>query len=903
MPSPPTFQKVNPAAQPILYLALRSSALPLSEVDEHAETTIAQRISMIRGVAQVVVYGAQKYAVRVRLDPRELASREMGIDEVAGAIARANVNLPTGVLEGPTRVYVLDTRGELLRAAAFRPIVVAYRGGAPVRLDDIADVEDSVENDHVASYYNGDRAIVLAIQKQPGTNTVAVIDAISRLLPKLRGEIPASVELDTLYDRSLSIRASVKDVEHTLLVTMVLVVLVIYLFLRDAAATFVASVALPVSIVGTFAGMWALGFSLDNLSLLALSLSVGFVVDDAIVVLENVFRHLEMGKSPLRAALDGAAQIGFTVVSMTLSLVVVFVPVLFMGGILGRLMREFAITMSIAILVSGLLSLTTTPMLASRILKKQRDAGAGSASKPSLFERLQRAYAVSLGHALGHRVLVLLVLAATIAGTAILVVLVPKGLFPSEDTGQLFALTRAAQGTSFAAMGELQREATEIVSGHPAVASVMSSYGAGGPSAAGNTGRLFIRMKDRRPGRETPEEIIAELRPKLAQIPGLEVYLQNPPPIRLGGQVTRSAYQLTLTGSDIDALHASAEALRGEVQKLSGLVDVTSDLDLATPRIELSIDRDRAAVLGVSAQSIEEALSSAYSGRIVSTIFAPTNQYRVIMGVDPRFSQNPDALALLHVRAVSGELVPLSSVSRSKEGAGPLSVNHLGQLPAVTISWNLAPGVSLGDSVARVSALARERLPETIGTSFQGSTEVFASSVLGLGVLILIAVLVIYVVLGILYESFIHPITILSGLPAAGFGALLALLVLGQELDVYSFVGVLLLVGIVKKNAIMMIDFALDAERREKISPAAAITEGARIRFRPIMMTTMAALAGSLPIALGWGAGAESRRPLGIAVVGGLVVSQLLTLYVTPVVYTALDDLQAKLSRRRSREG
>jgi HAE1 family hydrophobic/amphiphilic exporter-1 len=898
---PPSYSKVDPSASPIMYLVLTSNTLPLSALDEYGQTLIGQRLSTVEGVAQVQVYGSQKYAVRIQLDPQALAARRIGLDEISQAIGNGNVNLPSGVLWGTDRAYAVQAEGQLTNAAAFRPLIVGYRNGAPVRLQDLGRVIDSVQDTKAASWFSGTRAIVLSVQRQPGTNTIAVAARVRAVMAQIRKQLPTSVQVQTLYDRSETIEESVHEVKFTLYLTLCLVILTIFLFLRNLSATVIPSLALPMSLVGTFAVMYLLGYSLDNLSLMALTLSVGFVVDDAIVMLENVVRHMEMGKPARQAALDGAREIGFTILSMTLSLVAVFIPLLFLGGLIGRIFREFAVTISVSILVSCFVSLTLTPMLASRFLKPTPDTGHGRLydATERVYRGAVRLYLGSLDWVMLRRRPALVLSALILAATIWLAVLIPKGFLPSEDTAQLRGTTEAAEGTSFDAMYTLQQQAASIVKADSNIAGFMSALG-GGRSPI-NQGRFFIHLKPFKQRSMTADEIARALTAKLAVVPGLRVFFQNPPPISIGGRSTKSLYQYTVQGPDIAELYQTVARLEAKLHELPQLRAVTSDLQIKNPEVRVSVDRERASAYGLTVSQVQQALYDAYGARQVSTIYTATNQYWVVMELLPQYQRDLGALNLIGLRAVSGALVPLTALATVTPDVGPLTVNHSGQLPSVTLSFDLAAGVSIGQAVKAVEAAAAPILPASTTAGFAGTAQAFQDSQQGLLLLLVLAIVVIYIVLGVLYESFIHPLTILSGLPFAGFGALVTLLIAGLDLSVYAFVGIIMLVGLVKKNAIMMIDFATEAERNEGKNPHEAILEACAVRFRPIMMTTFAALFGTLPIALATGTGAESRRPLGMAVVGGLLFSQLITLYVTPVVYTVLADLGSRWRARRGR--
>jgi len=906
MPSPPTYQKVNPADSPVLFLAMSSPTLPMSDVDNYAENLLAQQISQVNGVAQVGVFGAQPYAVRIQVDPNKLAAYGLGIDQVEQAVEAGNVNQPLGTLYGKHQAFTVQANGQLNVAADFRPMIVAYRNGNPVRLQQLGNVLDSVQNDKAMAWYNSTRAVVLAIQRQPGANTVEVVDNIKKLLPEFRAAIPAAVSLEVLIDRSLTIRKSVSDVEHTLFLAVCLVILVIFLFLRNLSATLIPSLALPMSIIGTFAAMALLNYSLDNLSLMALTLCVGFVVDDAIVMLENIVRHMENGEPAMEAALKGSKEIGFTIISMTLSLSAVFIPILFMSGLLGRLLHEFAVTIVVAVLVSGFVSLTLTPMMCSRFVHSEKEKKHGKTYNAfeRFFDGMRDAYDRTLQVVMRHRGLTMLISLAIFVATVVLFVVIPKGFFPDEDTGRIIARTEASQDISFDAMREHQMAAMKIVAADPNVDGFISVIGSGGGSASLNNGRMFFRLKDKR--KLNANQIIQELRVKFAQIPGLNVYLQNPPIVPVGGMASKALYQYSLQDTDVQELFHWAPLLADKLAHEPGFQDVTTDLQIASPQVNVEIDRDKAAALGVTPQQIENGLYDAYGERQASTIYADVAEYWVVFEVEPQYQLDPTALAQLYIASsfagTNGQprLVPLNAVAKLTRTLGPTSISHVGQLPAVTVSFNLAPGNSLGTAVDQLQKIETDmHLPATVTGSFQGAAAVFKSSQAGLLALLIVSILVIYIILGILYESFIHPLTILSGLPSAGFGALLTLMVFGIDLNIYGFVGLVMLVGIVKKNAIMMIDFAIDAQRNHGKSPAEAIHEGCLLRFRPIMMTTMCALMATLPIALGLGAGGESRRALGLTVVGGLLVSQCLTLYITPVVYLYLEKFQQRFSRKQ----
>jgi HAE1 family hydrophobic/amphiphilic exporter-1 len=897
MPRPPTYQKANPADQAILYLSLSSETLPASKVSEFADLLLAQRISMVNGVSRVQVFGDQKFAVRVQVDPDQLAAHNIGIDEVQKAISSSNTNLPTGQLNGDKQAFTIESSGGLERAAQYRPIIVAYRNGVPVRLEQLGNVIDSVEDDKIIALMNGKPCVILAINRQPGTNTVDVVDAVNQLLPEFRHEIPPSVHLEVAFDSSESIRHSIRDVEFTLLLTVCVVVMVIFLFLRNVSATLIPGAAVPFSIIGTFAVMYLLGYSLNNLSLMALTLSVGFVVDDAIVMLENIVRHMEMGKTRRQAAIAGAHEIGFTIVSMTLSLVAVFIPVLFLGGIVGRLLHEFSVTIVVAILISGFVSLTLTPMLGSRFLKSEHETRHGWFYHllESGFSGLTRWYEVTLRIALRFRLVTLAVAVLMLVGTAYLFYTMPTGFIPSQDSSFTFGVIIGPQDISFASMAQHLRSVSAILQADPNIQTI------GAFGGQGNQAYVFANLKPRDQRKLSVDQFIESLRPRLFSIPGVFTFLQNPPPITVSGQFSTSVYQLTLQSSKLEDIYTWGPQLMAKMQKLPGFVDVNdNDLQVASPQVLVDIDRDRAESLGITPAQVQDALFSAYGTRQVSVIYAPADQYQVIMEVEKQYQKTPDSLSKLYVRSSAGSLVPLDTMVKMRRQVGPLSISHFGQLPATTISFNLRPGFSLGQAADQVdNAIQELRIPSSISTKFQGTVKEFQSSFKNLSVLLIVAILVIYIVLGVLYESFIHPITILSGLPSAVFGALLTLVIFHKELDLYAFVGIIMLFGVVKKNAIMMVDFAISA-RRGGQNAYDSIWNGCLLRFRPIMMTTVAALFGTLPIALGYGEGADARQPLGLAVVGGLVVSQFLTLYITPVIYLYLERFQEWLQGERN---
>ncbi len=888
MPNPPTYSKVDPSAQPVFFVSLYSKSLPIYKVDQYARSVLAPQLSTLDGVAQVNLFGSAKYAVRIQADPNALAARQMGINDLANAANATNTDQATGTLNGASKTAVIHTEGQLTNADAFRRQIIGFRNGAPVTFGDVANIVDSVEDVRRLDSLNGQRAITVTVQRQPGSNTIAVVDNIRRVLPQFQAQLPASIKMEVFYDRSQTIRAAVNDVQFTLLIAGALVVGVIFIFLRRVSATFIPSVALPIAVLGTFAGMSLLGFNLDNISLMALTLSVGFVVDDAIVMLENIVRHVEAGEPPLEAALKGSAEIGFTILSMTVSLAAVFIPIVFMGGIVGRLLHEFAVTIILAILISGLVSVTLTPMLCARFLQSERGKrhNAFYRFSENAFNRMHRVYDRSLRWSLAHRPIIFGIFVASFFASYGLFQIMQQDFLPSDDYGQLHGSVQTAVGTSFDQNIIYAKQVAEIVEKDPNVFSVQHD----------EVGEMNIALKPLSERKLSADEVAIELRARLRGIPGTRVTIINQPILRVGARGARSNYQYTLKGLDLKELEDVASRLLRTLQDDPTFVGVNSDHDNASESVQVDIDRNRAASLGITPDQIETALGAAFGGQQVSQIYTSVDQYQVVLELLPQYQQDASALSRLYLSGTGGAMVPLSAVTKIRRGLMSLTINHSGQIPSITISFDLAAGKALSDAVTGMTkAIGEIGLPANIQGSFAGTAAAFQSSNGNMGLLLLIATVVVYIILGILYESFVHPLTILSGLPSAAVGALATLYVFGIPLTVYAFVGMMMLVGIVKKNAIMMIDFALQRQRSDRnVTPEQAIYEAAMIRFRPIMMTTMSAMMGTLPIAMGTGVGAASRRPLGLCVAGGLLLSQLLTLYITPVLYTYLDRIGSR---------